>query len=140
MNTELTNTGDTELENQFNVIQKHTREIAKRLNINLELIFDEELYDPEGYDKDEETKGLHYKVIDQKNNCNEDDDPFLQLGISVNKKFQFFHDATPFSTSLNTEEEKRLASMALNDCPSPIDQLTLTIYNEIIEAYKIEIE
>lgn len=118
----------------YEKVEQLAAEVASKLGITLHKCFDEEMKeDPTNYGKDDLTKGIFYDVEDIKNNIHPKMNFPLILGISVDEKFQFHHDATPYPTSLNTTEEARYMMQTLCECPMPIKDLTPEIYQAMID-------
>lgn len=118
--------------NDYEKVEKMAAELSTLLGITLVKQFDDEMNNPENYDKDNTTKGIFYTVVDPKHTLSTEMNYPLDIGIFVNETFQFYQDATPLTTSLNTEEEKRLASQTLMDCSTPIKDLTPELYESFI--------
>lgn len=116
-----------EVEDKINALAKQVENV---LDVELILQFDEELQDPKSFDKDENSMGIYYNVIDNKHDITIDDE--LILHISNDGNFQFWNDATPLSTNLHSKTEKFEMMSALWDNPKPITKLTKTVYQSII--------
>jgi hypothetical protein len=116
-------------------VEQLARDIEALLGIKLIKQFDEEMSDPSNYDKDDQTKAIYYTVVDEKFKINEHMNYTVGLSISVEECFQFYHDATPYPTSLNSEEDARIMSQALIECPKLIKDLTPEIYQSFMTKF-----
>jgi hypothetical protein len=116
-------------------VQKFAKTLETKIGAKLKVSYIEEFEDPEDFDKNDETKGVEYQVIDNDKNyrIEDDGDGGLLVHINLLGEFQFHYDAAPYSTKLNSEKEIRDMAQALNDYPKPIDKLTRDMYLEIVK-------
>lgn len=119
----------------YEKVQKLATDVAFKLGITLINPFDHEMIDPESYDKDDDTKGICWDVVDEKNKLESNMIYALILHISVDENFQFYHDSSPIPTKLHDADAHHWMSQALTDYPMPIKDLTVEIYQEMINTY-----